>query len=112
MKKGLFIFVPLLLGTAVYLFSDLDILRNYLPDTCWAIALCQAARYMIQLRFPLLQVGMLLSLPFVTEIGQTAIFPGTYDPLDLLFYFLILLFFFHLPIFLLCKRLLNGLQGF
>ena len=63
-------------------------IRNYLPDILWAIAVNQTAILLTAKRFPTIYVYSLIALPFLSEISQYfGLLPGTFDLFDLLIYF-------------------------
>lgn len=105
MSRYIIIFSSLLGGVVIYGVGETGLIRNYLPDILWAIALCQTALLMRENKFHPGIVTALLVMPFITEAGQVNLFPGTYDPYDLLVYSGLYIAFFHPQIIHLCKRI-------
>ncbi len=70
------------------------IAKNYLADAFWCIAICFTFRLLQKHHLPNIYNRLLLTLPFASEILQaTSLIQGTFDPLDLLLYLTIYLFF-------------------
>ena len=117
MKKIVFIFLLLFSGLLVYWFFDANIIffkvtgithlpsgnwnhspvalliRNYLPDFLWAMAVMNTAVFIWEKKFPMIYVYMLFALPFLSEIMQVfKLVPGTFDWYDLLVYVIVFIF--------------------
>ena len=108
MIRYLTIFLCLFTGVLVYAELNSGMIRNYLPDLLWGLALCQTATLMYEDKFHQGFIYVLLALPFLTEAGQLGLFPGTFDKYDLLVYGGLYTLFFHPQIILLCKRKLKA----
>lgn len=104
MIRYLAIFISLLTGILIYEELETGMIRNYLPDLLWGLALCQTAVLMRENKFHPGFVYTLLILPFFTEAGQLNLFPGTFDWYDLLVYTGLYTTFFYSQIIQLCKR--------
>jgi hypothetical protein len=105
MNRCIIICASLLFGLIVYGVWQTGLIRNYLPDILWGFALCHTALLMLENKFHPVFVIALLVMPFVTEAGQLNLFPGTFDPFDLLVYAGLYTLFFHPQIIGLCKKL-------
>jgi hypothetical protein len=117
MKKILFILLLLLSGLLVYWFFDANIIffkiiglnhlstvkwmhspiafliRNYLPDFLWAMAVMLTAVFLQEKKIPAVYVYILFALPFISEVMQGfKIVPGTFDWYDLLVYAFVFIF--------------------
>lgn len=95
----------LLAGLLIYAAGVRGPVRNHVPDLAWAYALCQTVRLLQENRFQPVFAVILLLMPVLTELGQSGIFPGTFDPLDLLIYAGLYILFFHSQIMRVCKKL-------
>lgn len=72
------------------------IIRNYLPDILWVIALNQTA-VLLRDKIGKINFYLLIVVPFLTEILQNfQFFPGYFDWYDMAIYFLVYIFFFKL----------------
>lgn len=83
--------LPIIIGWIIYNFSFFpSIIRNYLPDFCWAISLYFTLYFMRVYNGQLVVIFMISSfLSFTYEIGQRLnYFDGTFDVLDLITYHL------------------------
>ena len=127
MKKIIIIIMSLACGTVfywlftpgIYLFEIIGIennqpikvsssifilVRNFLPDILWAIAINLTAILMASKKFPTFYIYALIILPFLSVILQyTHLIPGTFDWYDLLIYSVTYLFFFNSKLNSLCK---------
>ena len=80
------------------------LLRNFLPDLLWAIAINLTAIVMGEKKFPEFYIYALIILPFLSEILQyTGLIPGTFDWCDLLIYSITYIFCFKFKTPRLCK---------
>jgi hypothetical protein len=72
-----------------------QLLNNYYGDLVWVIALCMTALYMAERKLAgRVSVFFLLTLPFVSELLQSALFiPGVFDWMDLVIYSAVTSFF-------------------
>jgi hypothetical protein len=107
MTRYLIIGACLLTGLLIYAAGYAGIIRNHVPDLLWAWALCETVRIMQEQKFHQGFLYGLLAMPFITEAGQLGLFPGTFDPFDLLVYAGLYTLFFHPQIIGLCKKLSN-----
>ena len=68
--------------------------RNHFADIVWCLAIFQTVAFLNERKYPAFYSYLLLSLPFLSEIFQgTGIISGTFDWIDILIYFFLLLFF-------------------
>lgn len=68
--------------------------RNHFADMVWCLAIFQAVAFLTDRKYPAFYSYLLLSLPFLSEIFQgTGLIRGTFDWIDVLIYFLLLLLF-------------------
>ncbi len=80
------------------------VIRNFLPDILWAIAINLTAVVMQEKKFPAFYIYSLIILPFLSEVLQYIGFmPGTFDWYDLIIYTAIYLSFFNPKFKRLCK---------
>ena len=87
------------------------LLRNFLPDLLWAIAINLTAILMASKKFPVFYIYSLIILPFLSEIFQyIGLMPGTFDWYDLVIYLFVFLLCFNKKIIHLCKKNLNNLS--
>lgn len=107
MNRCVTISICLITGTFIYATLDKGVIRNYLPDMLWALAICHTAILMQENKFHPGFVFVLLVLPFFTEAGQLTLFPGTFDKFDILVYTGLYTGFFYSQIIQLCKRKLK-----
>lgn len=136
MKRIITISVLLLIGVAVYwvlypdmyLFKALGIyntnrlviinrdismvVRNYLPDILWVIAIINVSLFMKEKHIPSIYIYLILFLPFLSEILQEfKVIPGTFDWYDLLIYTVAFLISFNSKTILLCKKFISTLPA-
>ena len=84
------------------------LIRNYLPDFLWALALLNTTILLRDFKVSKFYIHTLYLLPFLSEILQLFKFiPGTFDWYDLLVYSIAYLIFFNSKIIFLCKNYLN-----
>lgn len=83
--------LPLIIGWVIYIFPFFpSIIRNYLPDFCWATSLFFSLYFVQAYNGKLIVIFIVASLLSVSyEIGQWLnYFDGTFDVLDILIYHL------------------------
>lgn len=90
----------------------MTLVRNFLPDILWAIAINQTAIELEEKKFPSFYIYALIILPFLSEFLQYIGFiPGTFDWYDLLIYAFVNLYFFNPKLIRLCKTNTNILSA-
>lgn len=74
-------------------FLGVNFFRGYFSDAAWCTALCLVTSYLSKQKYlATSDKFLLLSLPFASEAGQYfSIVPGTFDWLDMLTYFIVII---------------------